>query len=80
MYVIETGYFTAVDMPVALLVHPCDDKPGFNLCKTLNVYILTRRTTGCYETGHPMIRPSFKIVVPTPVHSVVPICLSVILF
>lgn len=47
-----------------LLVLPCDDKPGFNLCKTLNVYILTRQTTGCYETGHPVISPCFKIVVP----------------
>lgn len=71
-------FLIALYIPVALLVHPCDDKLGFNLCKTLNVYILTRHTTGCYETGHPMIRPCFKIVVLTSVHSVVPICLPVV--
>lgn len=73
LYVIDTGCFTGVYISVALLVLPCEDIPGFNLCKTLNVYILTRHTTGCYETGHPMIRPCFKIVVPTCMHSVVPI-------
>lgn len=37
LYVSDAG----VSIPVSLLMFPCDDKPGFNLCKTLSVYILT---------------------------------------
>lgn len=50
---------------------PCDDKPGFNLCKTLSVYILTQHTIGCYETGHPLLRLCYTIEVSTFMHSVV---------
>lgn len=67
LYVIDAD----VCITVALLMFPCDDKPGFNLCKTLSVYILTQHTTGCYETGHPLLRLCYTIEVATSRHSVV---------